>query len=216
MGSSMAIVILSNEWIPIWGAVLITVVHIYLLLFLPYFGMRKLEIFIALLIFIMLVSCLINSTSYGPNVDEAFIGLIVPKIKSEVSLQYTMAVLGASVMSHNIFLHSSLVLTRIINVNNINSINQAIIYNSFETLIGLFFSFVVNTSIIIFFAIYRDRGGSKEIMHNVFHINKYLDPIFHSESAKYCFAVGLLMAGLGGTMAGTYAGQFIAEGFLNL
>jgi len=94
-------------------------------------------------------------------------------------------------------------------------VNKANIYNTIEIFILLFFTFVINTSVIVFFAIYKSRGGHQSIISHIEDIEKYLQPIFESESVKYFWAIGLLMSGLGGTMTGTYAGQFVAEGFLN-
>jgi len=116
-------------------------------------------------------------------------------------------------MPHNLYLHSSLVLTRKINNKSANSVNEANIYNAIESAISLFISFVISTAVIATFAVYSsDPTKDKDL--DLESASLALEDVFGS-AAKYIWAIGLLAAGQSSTMTGTYAGQFVMEGFLN-
>jgi len=96
-------------------------------------------------------------------------------------------------MPHNLYLHSSLVLSRKINPNNKNQINQANIYNSIESAISLFISFLISTAIIATFAVYAIRNPDSEPL-DLMSASDALAETF-GDASKYIWAIGLLAAG---------------------
>lgn len=143
------------------------------------------------------------------------IGTIVPSIPKG-SLTAALGLIGAVIMPHNLYLHSSLVLTRKIDTRNKNAVYEANIYNAIESGISLFISFVISTAVISTFASYviSNNLSPETVDLNLKTASKALSDTF-GEGAKYIWAIGLLAAGQSATMTGTYAGQFVMEGFLN-
>jgi NRAMP (natural resistance-associated macrophage protein)-like metal ion transporter len=138
--------------------------------------------------------------------------MIVPRIPS-TAWGPCLGLIGAVIMPHNLYLHSSLVLTRKINIKNRNHIREANIYNSIESAVSLFISFVISTCVIATFAVYIEKHPEKTDL-DLQSASAALAETF-GESAKYIWAIGLLAAGQSSTMTGTYAGQFVMEGFLD-
>ena len=101
----------------------------------------------------MAITFLINFFTSKPLYDEIAFGLLVPTCPPG-SLLAALGLVGSVIMPHNLYLHSSLVLTRQIDMKNKNAINEANIYNSIESSISLFVSFLINTAIISTFASY--------------------------------------------------------------
>jgi natural resistance-associated macrophage protein len=117
VGSATALQILFG--LPLWAGALITILDSLLFLFIHYFGIRKLEAFFAFLISIMGTCFFANLFSAKPDVGELVYGTVVPTIPAG-ALPAALGVIGAVIMPHNIFLHSSLVLTRKINMKDKN------------------------------------------------------------------------------------------------
>jgi natural resistance-associated macrophage protein len=122
-------------------------------LYIHYFGLRKLEAFFILLIFVMAVSFFMNMTLTYPDISEIAYGTIVPTIPSG-ALAAAVGLVGAVIMPHNLFLHSSLVLTRKVDETDKRAVNDANIYYAIESSISLFISFLINMSVIATFAAY--------------------------------------------------------------
>jgi len=195
----------------IWG-VSITLLDTLLLLFLLNKGMRKLEGFIISLIFIVGVAFLAQMFIVQPNVIDVAKGFIPTKLNS-TSLYLAIGIIGATVMPHNLYLHSSLVQTRKIDRSDAG-IKNAIRYNFWDTTIALNLAFFVNAAILILAAsAFYGRG-----FHQVAEIqdaHKLLTNIF-GKLAPALFAIALIAAGQSSTVTGTLAGQIIMEGHLNL
>jgi manganese transport protein len=195
----------------IWG-VSITLLDTLLLLFLLNKGMRKLEGFIISLIFIVGVAFLAQMFIVQPNVIDIAKGFIPTKLNS-TSLYLAIGIIGATVMPHNLYLHSSLVQTRKIDRSEAG-IKNAIRYNFWDTTIALNLAFFVNAAILILAAsAFYGRG-----FHQVAEIqdaHKLLTNIF-GKLAPALFAIALIAAGQSSTVTGTLAGQIIMEGHLNL
>ncbi|MBD1384460.1 Nramp family divalent metal transporter [Mucilaginibacter rigui] len=195
----------------IWG-VSITLLDTLLLLFLLNKGMRKLEGFIISLIFIVGVAFLAQMFIVQPNVIDVAKGFIPTRLNS-TSLYLAIGIIGATVMPHNLYLHSSLVQTRKIDRSEAG-IKNAIRYNFWDTTIALNLAFFVNAAILILAAsAFYGRG-----FHQVAEIqdaHKLLTNIF-GKLAPALFAIALIAAGQSSTVTGTLAGQIIMEGHLNL
>jgi manganese transport protein len=201
----------------IWG-VSLTMTDTVLMLFLMNKGMRKLEIFIMSMIFIMGASFLIEMFIVGPNALEIVKGFIPNNIfKSDVisqrMLYISIGIIGATVMPHNLYLHSSLVQTRQITRTH-EGIKSAIKFNLFDTTIALNLAFVVNAAILILAASAFFKNGYFQVAE-IQDAYKLLQHIFGT-LAPTLFAIALIASGQSSTITGTLAGQIIMEGHINL
>lgn len=210
IGTSIALNVLFG--IPIWVGTIITIIDSLVFLFIHYFGVRKLEAFFAFLIMIMAVCFFINFFAVSPDYGEVFRGMFVPTIPSGTITQ-AIALIGSVIMPHNLYLHSSLVLTRKIDDKNLNSVRESCIYNAVESSISLLVSFSINFAIIGTFAYYHFADPTLTL--NLSTAAIAFESTF-GNAAKIIWGVGLLAAGQSSTMTGTYAGQFVMEGFFDI
>ncbi|RYY36602.1 MAG: iron/manganese transporter, partial [Sphingobacteriaceae bacterium] len=195
----------------IWG-VLLTITDTILLLFLMNKGMRKLEAFIICMISIVGLSFLTEMFIVQPDVVEIAKGL-VPSGLSGSSLYIAIGIIGATVMPHNLYLHSSLVQTRKINRTD-EGIKASIKYNFIDTVVALNLAFFVNAAILILAASAFFKNGFFEVAE-IQDAYKLLESIF-GKAAPVLFAVALIASGQSSTITGTLAGQIIMEGHINL
>jgi len=195
----------------IWG-VSLTITDTLLMLFLMNKGMRKLELFIVSMIFIVGLSFLIEMFIVQPDVAEVAKGFI-PGNLSGNALYIAIGIIGATVMPHNLYLHSSLVQTRQI-VRTDEGIKTAIKFNFFDTVVALNLAFLVNAAILILAASAFFKNGYFEIAE-IQDAYKLLEHIF-GRTAPVLFAIALIAAGQSSTITGTLAGQIIMEGHINL
>jgi manganese transport protein len=201
----------------IWG-VSLTLTDTILMLFLMNKGMRKLEIFIMSMIFIMGASFLIEMFIVKPDVLEIAKGFIPNNLFkndliSQRMLYISIGIIGATVMPHNLYLHSSLVQTRQITRTH-EGIKSAIRFNLFDTTIALNLAFVVNAAILILAASAFFKNGYFRVAE-IQDAYKLLQHIFGS-LAPTLFAIALIASGQSSTITGTLAGQIIMEGHINL
>ena len=202
LGSATALNILFG--LKIWIGVLITIFDSLLFLFIHYFGVRKLEAFFAILIVIMAVTFWINMLKSQPSVDAILFGTFVPTIPKG-SIGAAIAMFGAVIMPHNLYLHSALVLTRKVDMRKRNQVKEATIYNNIESSISLLISFVIALAVVATFAVYIEHNPGAKTNLDLQEGSEALVSLL-GESAKYVWAVGLLAAGQSSTMTGTYAG----------
>ncbi len=195
----------------LWGVGL-TITDTVLMLFLMNKGMRKLEVFIMSMIFIVGVSFLIEMFIVSPSAVEIAKGFI-PGNLSGNALYLAIGIIGATVMPHNLYLHSSLVQTRQINRSE-NGIKAAIRFNIFDTVIALNLAFVVNMAILILAASAFFKNGFLQVAE-IQDAYKLLGHIF-GRLAPTLFAIALIASGQSSTITGTLAGQIIMEGHINL
>ena len=201
----------------IWG-VSLTITDTVLMLFLMNKGMRKLEVFIMSMIFIVGLSFLIEMFIVGPDVVEVAKGFIPNNLfkKDAISqnmLYIAIGIIGATVMPHNLYLHSSLVQTRKINRSDAG-IKSSIKFNLFDTVIALNLAFVVNVAILILAATAFFKNGYFKVAE-IQDAYKLLEHIF-GKIAPTLFAIALIASGQSSTITGTLAGQIIMEGHINL
>jgi manganese transport protein len=195
----------------IWG-VSLTITDTLLMLFLMNKGMRKLEGFIVSMIFIVGLSFLIEMFIVTPDVKEVAKGFI-PGNLSGSALYIAIGIIGATVMPHNLYLHSSLVQTRQI-TRTPKGIRTAIKFNLFDTVIALNLAFLVNAAILILAASAFFKNGYFHIAE-IQDAYKLLEHIF-GKIAPVLFAIALIASGQSSTITGTLAGQIIMEGHINL
>ena len=199
--------------IPLLQGVVITVLDTFLLLFLINKGIRKMEAFIIALVAIIGFSFVFEMIFAKPEINSVLSGLI-PSLPSEAALYIAIGIIGATVMPHNLYLHSSLVQTRKFDRSKAG-IKQALKYNFIDSTIALNLAFFVNAAILILAAATFYKNG----LFNVAEIqdaHQLLAPMLGTKWAPILFAVALIAAGQSSTITGTLAGQIIMEGYLNL
>lgn len=195
----------------IWG-ISVTIFDTVLLLFLMNKGMRKMEIFIVSMVFIVGISFLVEMFIVEPSLKEIAKGL-QPSLLSGQALYIAIGIIGATVMPHNLYLHSSLVQTRKFERDN-KGIKEAIKFNFIDTAVALNLAFFVNAAILILAAAAFFKNGLHEVAE-IQDAHKLLGHIFGGV-APTLFALALIAAGQSSTVTGTLAGQIIMEGHLNL
>lgn len=199
--------------IPLLEGVLITVLDTFLLLFLINKGIRKMEAFIIVLVAIIGFSFIFEMIFAQPEMGKVIYGLI-PSIPNESALYIAIGIIGATVMPHNLYLHSSLVQTRKFSRTD-SGIKQALKYNLIDSTIALNLAFFVNAAILILAAATFYKNGMYEVAE-IQDAHRFLAPLLGTQWAPILFAVALIAAGQSSTITGTLAGQIVMEGYLNL
>lgn len=195
----------------IWG-ISITILDTFLLLFLMNKGMRIMEVFIVSMVFIVGISFLAEMFIVEPVAAEVFSGF-KPSMLSGSALYIAIGIIGATVMPHNLYLHSSLVQTRKIERTD-KGIRDSLKFNLIDTTIALNLAFLVNAAILILAATAFYKNGLHEVAE-IQDAYKLLENIFGSV-APTLFAIALIASGQSSTITGTLAGQIVMEGHLNL
>ncbi len=195
-----------------WG-VSITVLDTFLLLYLQKLGMRRMEIFILGLVLVVSVSFLIEIILVKPVAAEVMSGF-VPHLPNDVALYIAIGIIGATVMPHNLYLHSALVQTRKIERTDAG-IKEAIKFNFIDSAIALNIAFFVNAAILIVAATAFFKTGNSHVAA-IKEAHQLLAPLLGSDIAPKIFAIALIAAGQSSTITGTLAGQIVMEGYLQL
>jgi manganese transport protein len=196
----------------VWG-VSITVLDTLLLLFLQRFGMRSMEIFIISLVAIVGFSFLTEIIFAGPDIGEVAGGL-VPRLPNDEALYIAIGIIGATVMPHNLYLHSALVQTRRIGRND-PEIRRALKWNFWDSAIALNIAFLVNSAILVLAATVFFKTGRTDVAE-IKDAHQLLQPLLGTHLAPFLFAIALIAAGQSSTVTGTLAGQIVMEGYLKL
>lgn len=196
----------------IWG-VSLTVLDTLLILILHSYGMRKMELFIISLVAIIGGAFFVEMILAKPDMGELVTGFI-PSLPDETALYIAIGIIGATVMPHNLYLHSSLVQTRRIDTSE-KGIWSAIKYNFIDSAIALNAAFFVNSAILVLAAATFYKAGMFEVA-DIQDAYKLLTPMLGSQWASMLFGVALIAAGQSSTITGTLAGQIVMEGYLNL
>lgn len=196
----------------IWG-VLITVLDTFLLLILQRLGMRKMEAFIIGLVFIIGASFLIEIILAKPQLSEIASGF-VPHIPNDTALYIAIGIIGATVMPHNLYLHSALVQTRKIS-RDTAGIKRALKLNFIDSAVALNLAFFVNAAILVLAATVFYKTGRTDVAE-IKDAHHLLDQLLGTKLAPALFAIALIAAGQSSTVTGTLAGQIVMEGYLHL
>lgn len=198
---------------PLIYGVLITALDTFLLIALQKLGIRKLEAFIIGLIFIIAMSFLIQIIVAQPNPSEVISGF-VPSIQNDTALYIAIGIIGATVMPHNLYLHSALVQTRKFNTDEAG-IKKALKLNFIDSAVALNMAFLVNAAILILAATVFFKTGRSDV-GEIKQAYELLPQHLGSNIAAKLFAVALIAAGQSSTITGTLAGQIVMEGYLRL
>jgi manganese transport protein len=211
LGMAIGIKLLTG--LPMMYGTLITVTDTFLFLFLQRYGIRKMEAFIILLVATIGFSFFIQLFIAKPNLSNAIQGFIPTKLSPE-ALYIAVGIIGATVMPHNLYLHSALVQTRKIDRNSAG-IKKSIFYNFIDSAVALNAAFFVNAAILILAATAFFATGHKEVA-KIEDAHSLLAPLLGSKMAPILFAIALIAAGQSSTVTGTLAGQIVMEGYLKL
>lgn len=196
----------------IWG-VLITILDTFVFLWLQRLGMRKLEAFIIALVAIIGVSFLVEILLARPDLGEVAKGFI-PSLPNEDALYITIGIIGATVMPHNLYLHSALVQTRKIRQDE-SGIRRALKLNFIDSAVALNLAFFVNAAILVLAGKVFYESGRTDVAE-IRQAHELLAPMLGSQVAPVLFAVALIAAGQSSTVTGTLSGQIVMEGYLHL
>ncbi|KAH9622873.1 hypothetical protein KSS87_006273 [Heliosperma pusillum] len=216
VGTAIAIQILTQGVFPLWLSVVITSADCFVFLFLESYGVRKMEAAFAIMVATMAVSFAYMFADAKPNGRELLIGTIIPKLSSK-TVQQAVGIFGCVITPHNVYLHSALVQSRKIDQTKIGQVQEAITYYSIESSIALLVSFFINLFVTTVFA-KGFYGTEKATSVGLANAGQYLEEKYGGGTLPilYMWGIGLLAAGQSSTITGTYAGQFIMGGFLNL
>lgn len=199
--------------IPLLWGVGITLLDTILLLYLQRLGMRKLEAFIIALVAIIGLCFMVELFLAKPSITE-IVGGLKTVIPNKAALYIAIGIIGATVMPHNLYLHSALVQTRKIG-SDPGSIRKAIRLNNWDSAIALNAALFVNAAILILAAAAFHKNG----MHGVASLKDahvLLHSVLGSTWSSHLFAIALIAAGQSSTVTGTLAGQIVMEGYLRL
>jgi len=214
IGSAIALNLLFD--IPlIWG-VCLTAFDVLLILLLQNKGFRYLEAFIFALIATIGVCFAVELIMAQPAMAEIARGLI-PRaeiVTNHAMLYIAIGILGATVMPHNLYLHSSIVQTRKVLPDDASR-REAVRFATLDSTVALLFAFFINAAILILAAATFHQTGHQDVadIGDAYHL---LTPLLGTTLASTLFAVALLASGQNSTITGTLAGQIVMEGFLNI
>ena len=195
----------------LWGVV-ITVFDTFLLLFLLNKGIRRLELFIISLVAIIGLSFIAQMFIVQPEIVPFMKGFIPGDLSGE-ALYIAIGIIGATVMPHNLYLHSSLVQTRRFSRDE-QGIRTALKFNFIDSAIALNAAFFVNAAILVLAASAFYKNGYNDVV-DISNAHELLKGLF-GNLAPTLFAIALIAAGQSSTVTGTLAGQIVMEGYLNL
>ena len=214
IGSAIALNLLLN--IPLAIGVVVTAADVLLILMLQKKGFRYLEAFVIALVATITAAFGLEIFLSRPEIIPLVSGFI-PDIKvlgNPDALYIALGIIGATVMPHNLFLHSSVVQTRQYSRDSAGK-KEAIKFSTIDTVIALTFAFFVNAAILIVSASVFHFSGNSDVA-DIDVAYELLTPLLGTSVASLVFALALLASGQNSTLTGTLTGQIIMEGFLNL
>jgi manganese transport protein len=213
IGSAIALNLLFN--IPIVVGVVLTAVDVVIVLFLQNKGFRYIEALVGGLIVVIGLCFAYEIVVSGPALGPVMVGLIPsPEIVRNPAMLYlAISIMGATVMPHNLYLHSSIVQTRAF-ARTDEGKSMAVRFATIDSTVSLLFALFINAAILIVSAatFYGTNSGVADIAH-AYHL---LTPVLGAPFASTVFAFALLASGQNSTLTGTMAGQIVMEGFLDL
>ncbi|CAG7643922.1 Divalent metal cation transporter MntH [Paenibacillus solanacearum] len=214
IGTAIALELLFG--IPILIGVIITVVDVLIVLLLQNKGFRYIEAMVIVLIATIGLCFLAEIIWSRPDAGGVLRGFVPSSeiVTNPAMLYIAIAILGATVMPHNLYLHSSIVQTRQFELTREGK-KQAIKYATWDSSIALFFALFINAAILIIAAATFHQTGHTGVAEigDAFHL---LAPLLGTTLASILFGVALLASGQNSTLTGTLAGQIVMEGFLNI
>jgi manganese transport protein len=214
IGAAIALNLLFGIALP-WGVGL-TALDVLLILYLQDRGFRKLEAFVIALV-ALIAGCFVFELFIARPDMAAVMGGLVPTgtiLRNPEMLYIAMGILGATVMPHNLYLHSSIVQTRQFEATHAGK-REAVRFAFIDSTVALSFAFFINAAILILAAATFHRAGHTTIAE-IQDAYRLLTPLLGVGAASTVFALALLASGQNSTITGTLAGQIVMEGFLDI
>jgi manganese transport protein len=214
LGTAIALQLLFG--LPLVAGVCLTAFDVMLILALQRFGFRKLEAFIVALL-VVIAGCFAFELAIAQPSIAAIAGGLMPRaeiVTNPAMLYIAIGILGATVMPHNLYLHSSIVQTRAFDRDEAGK-RDAVRHATIDSTVALGLALFINASILILAAAAFHVNGRTDVA-DIGQAYRLLSPTLGAGAASVVFAVALLASGQNSTVTGTLAGQIVAEGFLNL
>jgi manganese transport protein len=214
IGSAIALNLLFG--LPLIIGIIFTVFDVMIILFLQNKGFRILESIVAVLIVTIGACFAYEMLVSNPSLSGIFLNLL-PKLEivfNPSMLYIAIGILGATVMPHNLYLHSSIVQTRAFERNDEGKA-MAVKFATIDSTVALLFAFFINAAILILSAA-AFHGTAHENVADISDAYKLLSPVLSAPFASIVFAIALLASGQNATLTGTLAGQIVMEGFLEI
>jgi manganese transport protein len=202
--------------IPMEIGVLITALDVFLILWLQTKGFRKVEAFIITLLGVIAACFAIQIALADPNWSEVIAGFAPTTdiITNPNMLYLALGIIGATVMPHNLYLHSGIVQTRAYG-KTLPEKREAIKFATIDSTVALMFALTVNASIVILAAATFHKSGQTTVSE-LGRAQELLAPLLGASIAPSLFAIALLACGLNSTVTATMAGQIVMEGFIDI
>lgn len=213
IGSAIALNLLFK--IPLVFGVCITALDVLVVMFLQHKGFRYIEILVVTLI-LTIGACFLAEIIFSKPDLAGVLGGFIPRVeilRNPEMLYVAIGILGATVMPHNLYLHSSIVQTRKYEQSS-EGRREAIKFATLDSTVALMFALFINASILIVSA--ATFHGTEHKVAEIQDAYKLLTPVLGATLASTLFAVALLASGQNSTLTGTLAGQIVMEGFLNI
>lgn len=211
IGSAIAIMLLTGGRIPLVWGVLITAADVLLLLALMKYGFRKLEAVVFALVFTVGACFALQMFLAKPDMGAVGAGLVGFQLPDKEALLIALGILGATVMPHNLYLHSSIIQTRAVEPTPEGK-REAIRFGIIDVVLALGAAFFVNAAILVLAGTVFHGG---QVVEELEQAHQLLSPLLGGASAT-AFAIALLASGQSATITGTLAGQIVMEGFLRI
>jgi manganese transport protein len=202
--------------IPLELGVFITALDVILILYLQNLGFRWIEAFVVGTLLVIAACFGIEVAMAQPDMRQVILGFAptVDIVRNPDMLYLAMGILGATVMPHNLYLHSSIVQTRIV-ADTLPAKREAIKFATIDSTVALMLALLVNASILILAAATFHKAGQYGVA-DLEDAQKLLTPLLGSAWAATLFGVALLCCGLNSTVTATLSGQIVMEGFINV
>lgn len=202
--------------IPLEIGVLITALDVFVILWLQSRGFRKIEAFIITLLGVIAVCFAIQIALADPDWGKVAAGFVpTTDIVSNPNMLYlALGIIGATVMPHNLYLHSGIVQTRAYG-NTLPERREALKYATLDSTVALMFALTINASILILAAATFHMAGETQVSE-LGRAHELLQPLLGASIAPSLFAIALLCCGLNSTVTATMAGQIVMEGFIDI
>jgi manganese transport protein len=214
IGAAIALNLLFH--LPLLWGVILTALDVLIVLFLQHRGFRYVEALVIALICLIAGSFAIELWLSAPNLTGVAVGFIPRTVilRDPNMLYIAIGILGATVMPHNLYLHSSIVQTRKY-ADTIDGKREAIRFASIDSAVALMFALFINAAILIMAAATFHGTGHQDVAE-IGDAYQLLSPLLGTTLASVLFAVALLCSGQNATLTGTLAGQIVMEGFISL
>jgi len=214
IGSAIALNLLFH--LPIIIGIFLTAFDVLVILFLQYKGFRIIESIVGGLI-VLIGTCFAYEMVVSSPSLPLFLSNLLPRpeiVTNPAMLYIAIGILGATVMPHNLYLHSSIVQTRAFERNGEGK-KMAIHFAAIDSAVALMLAFFINAAILVLAAAAFHNSGHQDVaeIQDAYHL---LSPVLGASLASIVFAVALLASGQNATLTGTLAGQIVMEGFLNI